>query len=129
MGSGQIAKLANQLIVATTIGAVAEGLRLAQAAGCDPALVREALQGGFADSRILDLHGHRMVNGDFVPGGRSAAQLKDIDNALAVAQSVGIDLPLSNQIAAGFRDLVSAHNGADLDHSAYYQWLMWRQKS
>jgi 2-hydroxy-3-oxopropionate reductase len=129
IGAGQVTKLANQLIVATTIGAVAEGLRLAEAAGCDPALVREALRGGFADSRILELHGARMVAGNFVPGGRSVAQLKDIDNALAVAAEAGIDLPLSNQIAAAFRDLVNTHDGANLDHSAYYHWLKLRQKS
>ncbi|MFO8128267.1 NAD(P)-dependent oxidoreductase, partial [Yoonia sp.] len=128
VGSGQITKLANQLIVATTIGAVAEGLRLAEAAGCDPALVRDALKGGFADSKILDLHGSRMVAGDFAPGGRSVAQLKDIDNALAVAAQTGLDLPLSHQIAAGFRDFVENHNGGDLDHSAYYLWLRQRQK-
>lgn len=126
VGAGQVTKLANQLIVATTIGAVAEGLRLAQVAGCDPALVRDALQGGFADSRILDLHGARMVRGDFTPGGRSAAQLKDIDNALALAAQAGLDLPLSNQIAAGFRDLVTRHNGGDLDHAAYFLWLKLR---
>lgn len=129
VGSGQVTKLANQLIVATTIGAVAEGLRLAEAAGCDPSLVRLALKGGFADSKILDLHGARMVAGDFVPGGRSAAQLKDIDNALTVAAEVGIDLPLSDQIAAGFRDFVINHDGGDLDHSAYYLWLKQRQKN
>lgn len=129
VGSGQITKLANQLIVATTIGAVAEGLRLAEAAGCDPALVRDALKGGFADSKILDLHGARMVAGNFTPGGRSVAQLKDIDNALAVAAETGLDLPLSNQIAAGFRDFVANHGGGDLDHSAYYLWLTQRQKN
>lgn len=129
VGAGQVTKLANQLIVATTIGAVAEGLRLAEAAGCDPALVRAALKGGFADSRILELHGRRMVEGDFTPGGRSVAQLKDIDNALAVAAEVGIDLPLSTQIGAGFRDLVETHNGGDLDHAAYYLWLRMRQQT
>lgn len=129
VGSGQITKLANQLIVATTIGAVAEGLRLAEAAGCDPALVRDALKGGFADSKILDLHGARMVKGDFTPGGRSVAQLKDINNALAVAAEMGLDLPLSNQIAAGFHDFVINHGGGDLDHSAYYLWLRQRQKN
>ena len=126
VGSGQVTKLANQLIVATTIGAVAEGLRLAEAAGCDPALVRDALKGGFADSRILDLHGGRMVRGDFTPGGRSVAQLKDIDNALAAATEAGLELPLSNQIAAGFRDLVTKFDGGDLDHAAYYLWLKLR---
>jgi 2-hydroxy-3-oxopropionate reductase len=123
VGAGQATKLANQLIVATTIGAVAEGLRLAEAAGCDPASVRAALMGGFADSRILELHGARMVAGDYTPGGRSVAQLKDIVNALAVAQESGLDLPLANTVEAGFRDLVEQYDGADLDHSAYHHWL------
>lgn len=123
VGAGQMTKLANQLIVASTIGAVAEGLRLAEAGGCDPASVRQALMGGFADSKILDLHGKRMVDGDFTPGGRSAAQLKDINNALAEADSFDLDLPLGASAQASFRDLVEHHDGADLDHSAYYLWL------
>lgn len=123
VGAGQMTKLANQLIVASTIGAVAEGLRLAEAGGCDPASVRQALMGGFADSKILDLHGKRMVDGDFAPGGRSAAQLKDINNALAEAESFDLELPLGASAQASFRDLVEHHDGADLDHSAYYLWL------
>lgn len=126
VGAGQSAKMANQLIVAITIGAVAEGLRLGQAAGCDPAALRDALRGGFADSRILDLHGQRMVSGDFQPGGRSAAQLKDLDNAMALAQGAELDLPLSGTVRAAFRDLVDRCDGADLDHSAYYLWLLSR---
>lgn len=123
VGAGQMTKLANQLIVASTIGAVAEGLMLAEAGGCDPASVRQALMGGFADSKILDLHGKRMVDGDFAPGGRSAAQLKDINNALAEAESFDLELPLGASAQASFRDLVERHDGADLDHSAYYLWL------
>ncbi len=127
VGAGQTAKLANQLIVATTIGAVAEAMRLASAAGCDPAALRDALRGGFADSRILDLHGGRMVRGDFTPGGRSVAQLKDLDNAMNVAASFGLDLPLANTVRAAFRDFVDNHDGGELDHSAYYIWLAQRQ--
>lgn len=123
VGAGQMTKLANQLIVASTIGAVAEGLRLAEAGGCDPASVREALMGGFADSKILDLHGKRMVDGDYAPGGRCAAQLKDINNALAEASARNLDLPMGRCAQEGFHDLVEYHDGADLDHSAYYQWL------
>lgn len=123
VGAGQMTKLANQLIVASTIGAVAEGLRLAEAGGCNPAKVREALMGGFADSRILELHGKRMVDGDFTPGGRCAAQLKDIDNALVEAAKIDLDLPMGTCAQTGFRDLVEHHEGADLDHSAYYLWL------
>lgn len=125
-GAGQMTKLANQLIVASTIGAVAEGLRLAEAGGCDPASVREALMGGFADSKILDLHGKRMVEGDYAPGGRCAAQLKDINNALAEAAKMKLDLPLGTSAQGSFRDLVEHHDGADLDHSAYYLWLKQR---
>lgn len=123
IGAGQVAKLANQLIVATTIGAVAEAMKLAEAGGCDPAALRDALRGGFADSRILDLHGLRMVEGDFTPGGRSVAQLKDLDNAMALAHATGLSLPLSETITAGFRDFVEEHNGGEKDHAAYYEWL------
>lgn len=123
VGAGQVAKLANQLIVATTIGAVAEAMKLAEAGGCDKAALRDALRGGFADSRILDLHGARMVEGNFTPGGRSVAQLKDLDNVMALADSVGLSLPLSETITAGFRDFVEVHNGGEKDHAAYYEWL------
>ncbi|MEY8099364.1 NAD(P)-dependent oxidoreductase [Falsihalocynthiibacter sp. S25ZX9] len=123
VGAGQVAKLANQLIVATTIGAVAEAMRLAEAGGCDKAALRDALRGGFADSRILDLHGARMVEGNFTPGGRSVAQLKDLNNAMTLAHTAGLSLPLSETITAGFRDFVEVHNGGEKDHSAYYEWL------
>lgn len=127
VGAGQIAKLANQLIVATTIGAVAEGLHLAEASGCDPARLRDALMGGFADSRILELHGKRMVTGDFKPGGRSVAQLKDLDNVLDLAHKRGLDLPLVKCVRQGFADLVENHQGGELDHSAYFRWLRLRK--
>lgn len=126
-GSGQVAKLANQLIVATTIGAVAEAFRLAQSGGCDAAALRQALMGGFADSRILDLHGARMVEGNYTPGGRSVAQLKDLDNAMAMATHAGLSLPLSETVTAGFRDFVEVHGGGEKDHAAYYEWLGLRQ--
>jgi 2-hydroxy-3-oxopropionate reductase len=123
IGTGQTAKLANQLIVAITIGAVAEAFTLAQSAGCDIGTLREALRGGFADSRILDLHGARMVEGNFVPGGRSVAQLKDLNNALNVAGEQNLTLPLSEQVREGFDDLVNNKDGAELDHAAYFLWL------
>lgn len=123
IGTGQTAKLANQLIVAITIGAVAEAFTLAEAAGCNIGTLREALRGGFADSRILDLHGARMVEGNFVPGGRSVAQLKDLNNALNVAREHKLTLPLSGQAQAGFDDLVNNKDGAELDHAAYFLWL------
>lgn len=127
VGSGQVAKLANQLIVATTIGAVAEAMRLAEAGGCDAAALRMALRGGFADSRVLDLHGARMVAKDFTPGGRSVAQLKDLNNAMALAKSKGLSLPLSETVTEAFRDFVEVHNGGEKDHAAYYEWLNLRQ--
>ena len=74
-GAGQTAKLANQLIVGITIGAVAEAFKIAESGGCDPAVLRQALRGGFADSRILELHGERMVTGNYEPGGKSSTQL------------------------------------------------------
>mgnify|MGYP000105802108 CR=1 FL=1 len=93
VGAGQVAKTANQMIVGMTLDAVAEALTLAEAAGVDPAKVRDALQGGFAASRVLDLHGGRMVNGDFTPGGRISVQHKDIRQASALADSLGVALP------------------------------------
>lgn len=116
-GAGQLAKLANQIIVGVTIGAVAEAFLLAARGGADPAKVREALRGGFAESRILDLHGQRMVDRDFATKGRSVTHLKDIDNALDAASSMGMAaVPYSALTADLFRGLL-AHAG-DLDHSA-----------
>ncbi len=93
VGAGQVAKTANQAIVAVTLAAVAEGLTLAQRAGVDPGKVREALQGGFAESRVLDLHGGRMVERMFEPGGPARVQLKDVDQALELAEQVGLNMP------------------------------------
>jgi len=97
-GAGQLAKLANQTIVAVTIGAVAEAMLLLEKGGADPAAVRQALSGGFADSTILQQHGARMTNGDFVPGGLSKFQLKDLDNTLAEADALGLSLPSTQAI-------------------------------
>ena len=119
-GAGQIAKSANQVIVGLTIGAVAEALALARAAGADPAKVREAIRGGFAESRILDLHGGRMVNGDFTPGGRVTTQVKDLRQAEELAQQSGIDLPTLGLSLELFELLVEQGDGA-LDHSALYR--------
>jgi 2-hydroxy-3-oxopropionate reductase len=116
-GSGQLAKCCNQAIVAITIGAVAEALLLAAVSGADPAAVREALLGGFADSRILQLHGKRMIERDFVPGGRARVQLKDQDTILAAAKATGLQLPLSECVTALYRDLVK-YGGSDLDQNA-----------
>lgn len=122
-GAGQTVKLANQLIVAATIGAVAEAFKLAESAGCDPAIVRAALRGGFADSRILELHGARMAERDFEPGGKCLSQLKDLRNAVAVRDGAGLNLPLSETVTAAFADLVDGKGGGEYDHSAYYLWL------
>ncbi|PVE23565.1 2-hydroxy-3-oxopropionate reductase [Microvirga sp. KLBC 81] len=115
-GAGQLAKLANQIIVGVTIGAVAEALLLAQRGGADPAKVREALRGGFAESRILELHGQRMVERDFITKGRSVTHLKDLDNALDAAERLALEaVPYTALTADLFRGLIE-HAG-DLDHS------------
>ena len=119
VGAGQLCKLANQLIVAVTIGAVAEALVLAEKGGVDPAAVRDALSGGFADSRILAEHGKRMIARDFKPGGLVTNQLKDLDAASAVAQSMNMHLPLLSKVHELFRNLRD-HGGSDLDHSALF---------
>jgi 2-hydroxy-3-oxopropionate reductase len=117
VGAGQVAKLANQVIVGITIGAVAEALLLAEAGGADPVAVREAIRGGFAESRILDLHGARMLARDFTPRGRSALQLKDLNTILDTARAAGVELPLARQVRDRFSDLVYRLDGGDLDHS------------
>lgn len=119
VGAGQLCKLANQLIVAVTIGAVSEALVMAQQGGADPAAVREALSGGFADSRILSEHGKRMIERDFVPGGLVHNQIKDLDAAKAFADSEGILLPLLTKVQELFHQL-RAHGGGNLDHSALF---------
>jgi 3-hydroxyisobutyrate dehydrogenase-like beta-hydroxyacid dehydrogenase len=94
-GTGQLTKLANQMIVGITIGAVAESLLLCAKGGADMAKVREAITGGFADSRILQLHGQRMVERDFAPRARMSVQAKDMRNALATAEEIGFDAPVT----------------------------------
>ena len=118
-GAGQLAKLANQMIVGVTIGAVAEALLFAAKGGADMAKVREAISGGFAESRVLQVHGQRMVERDFAPRGRMGVQLKDMRNAMATAQSIGFDAP----VAALLKDLYQQgveHGLADLDQSALF---------
>ncbi|MGN6549844.1 MAG: NAD(P)-dependent oxidoreductase [Pararhizobium sp.] len=122
-GAGQTAKLANQAIVAVTIGAVAEGLLLAQAGGCDPAAVRSALTGGYATSRILELHGERMIERNWMPGGPLHLQLKDLENALEVARKAGLKLPLTEQTRDAFHRLAHEMKKPRNDHSAYLLWL------
>lgn len=122
-GAGQVAKLANQVIVGITIGAVSEALLLAQEGGCDPAAVREALMGGFATSKILDLHGQRMLDRNWVPGGPVAIQLKDLNNALNAAAQCNLKLPLTELARKAFADLAADPDMARNDHSAYLRWL------
>ena len=116
-GAGQIAKAANQLVVALNIQAVAEALSLARESGVDPAVIREALLGGFADSRVLQEHGARMLERDFEPGGALRLHLKDLRIALALAEEHGASLPAGERVAAAVAALVEAGHG-DLDHSA-----------
>ena len=118
-GAGQLAKLANQMIVGITIGAVAEALLLAEKGGADMARVREAMGGGFADSRILQLHGQRMLERDFAPRGRMTVQLKDLRNALATAAEIGFDAPITALFEQLYADSV-AHGLGDLDHSGLF---------
>ena len=118
-GAGQMAKLANQMIVGITIGAVAEALLFAAKGGADMAKVREAIQGGFADSRILQLHGQRMVERDFTPHGRLSVQLKDMRNALATAQEIGFDAPIT-QLFEALYAAGDEHGLGGLDHSGLF---------
>jgi 2-hydroxy-3-oxopropionate reductase len=120
-GSGQVTKLANQLIVAQTIDAVAQALRMAELSGVDPALVRKALLGGFAESRILDLHGDRMVRRDFAPGGRATLQLKDVRLMCELADSVGLDSPTLNNSLTQWEKFVHEKGFGDLDHSGLFR--------
>ena len=115
-GSGQVAKLCNQLIVGATINIVAEALLLAQAAGADPAAMRAAIRGGFAESKILDVHGQRMLERNFVAGGKVATQLKDQRNILAAAEAAGVVLPLTQLVTERYQAL--AQTIPQADHSA-----------
>ena len=125
-GTGQLAKLVNQMMVASTIAAVAEALMLAERGGADPGKVREALLGGFADSTILRMHGQRMIEGNFVPGGPAKYQVKDTTTALALGRSMGLDMPILQLVDRLFSDMVE-HGDGDLDHSAIILELKRRQ--
>jgi len=116
-GDGQTAKVANQIIVALNIEAVAEALLFAAKAGADPAKVRQALMGGFANSRILEVHGERMIRRTFDPGFRIELHQKDLNLALAGARALGISLP-NTATAQELFNACSAHGGAKWDHSA-----------
>ncbi len=116
-GDGQTCKVANQIVVALTIEAVAEALLFASKAGADPAKVRAALLGGFAQSRILELHGERMIKHNFNPGFRIRLHQKDLNLALESARSMGLSLP-NTALAQELFNAVAAQGGSDLDHSA-----------
>lgn len=116
-GAGQLAKLANQTIVALAIGAVAEGLLLAHQGGADAAKVREAMTGGFADSKILQIHGEKMLDRRFLPGGAASIHLKDLQTILQTAEAHDLELPLSRRVHDLFADLVE-RGGGSWDHSA-----------
>lgn len=125
-GSGQLSKLANQAIVAVTIGVVAEAMLLLREGGADPAAVRNALKGGFADSVILQQHGERMTTGNFEPGGLSKFQLKDLDNLLHEAGEIGVTLPLAQDVRDRFAHFCDAMGGGDKDHSGLFLELLER---
>jgi 2-hydroxy-3-oxopropionate reductase len=116
-GDGQTCKVANQIIVALNIQAVAEALVFAAKAGADPAKVRAALMGGFASSRILEVHAERMLNGSFNPGFRIRLHQKDLNLALSAAKELSLSLP-NTAVAQQMFASCAAHGGADLDHSA-----------
>ena len=116
-GAGQTTKVANQIIVALTIEAVAEGLVFASKAGADPAKVRQALMGGLATSRILEVHGERMIKRTFDPGFRIELHQKDLNLALMSARQIGVSLP-NTATAQELFNACSAHGGSAWDHSA-----------
>lgn len=116
-GAGQVAKLCNQIVVAATIAAIGEAFLLADKAGVDPAKVREALLGGFAGSRILDVHGRRMLEDNFKPGFKAALHQKDLRNAVDTARELGLALPGTALVTQWVNALVGS-GGGDLDSAA-----------
>ena len=122
-GAGHIVKIINQLIVGITVEAVAEALTLAEKIGVDPRLVQQALAGGFADSKPLQLHGTRMIQRAYVPGGKAKTQLKDLKLAAELAASVSAELPHLENTLALYRKLVEQGDG-ELDNSAIHK-LLW----
>ena len=119
-GSGQVSKLANQIIVGLTIGAVAEAVTLCEKAGANPDKMIKALSGGWADSKILQTHGKRMIDKDFSPKGRTSVHLKDMNNILECANSYNTHLPISNLVKEMYKTLVKNGHG-ETDHSSIYK--------
>ena len=118
--SGQVSKLANQIIVGLTIGAVAEAVTLCERAGADPKKMIKAITGGWADSKILQTHGQRMIKKDFLPKGKTSTQLKDMNNILGCAKNTNLHLPISTLVKEMYNNLVKNGYGND-DHSSLYK--------
>lgn len=123
VGTGQLAKLANQTVVGITIGAVAEAFLLARSGGADLAAVRDALLGGFARSTILDQHGERMIGQNFAPGAHAHVQLKDVCTALELAAKAGVSTPLLAKTTELYAAMCEDPDLRELDHSALYRFL------
>ena len=119
IGSGQVSKLANQIIVGITIGAVAEAITLCEKTGTDPIKLIKALSGGWADSKILQTHGMRMIKKDFIPKGKTLTQLKDMNNILETAELYNTHLPISNLVKGMYKSLVDRGH-ENTDHSSLY---------
>jgi 2-hydroxy-3-oxopropionate reductase len=119
VSSGQISKLANQIIVGVTIGAVAEAITLCEKSGTNPNKMIEALSGGWADSKILQTHGKRMISKDFTPKGKTTTQLKDMTNIVNAGKAVETHLPISSLVKEMYKDLVTDGHG-NTDHSSLY---------
>ena len=119
VSSGQISKLANQIIVGVTIGAVAEAITLCEKSGTNPNKMIEALSGGWADSKILQTHGKRMIDKDFTPKGKTTTQLKDMTNIINAGKAVETHLPISSLVKEMYKDLVADGHG-NTDHSSLY---------
>ena len=119
VSSGQISKLANQIIVGVTIGAVAEAVTLCEKSGTNPNKMIEALSGGWADSKILQTHGKRMIDKDFTPKGKTTTQLKDMTNIINAGKAVETYLPISSLIKEMYKDLVADGHG-NTDHSSLF---------
>ena len=120
VSSGQISKLANQIIVGVTIGAVAEAVTLCEKSGTNPNKMIEALSGGWADSKILQTHGKRMINKDFTPKGKTTTQLKDMTNIINAGKAAETHLPISSLVKEMYKDLVADGQG-NTDHSSLYK--------
>ena len=126
-GSGQISKLCNQVIVGATIGAVAEAVILCEKAGVKPKNFIKAVTGGFADSKVLQNHGSRMIAKNFLPRGKSITHLKDMNNILKCAEDVNINLPISKLIQSMYQNIVDRGLGNN-DHSALYKEILEQNK-